>query len=176
MEIQLGGVVQIGVGIKRERESWSFESAGAITSSSSRCKFHWDWLSIVSPFSVSSSSLLLSIIRCPSLKCLSFFGCTYTIKIDREYEEHSVSSPSFAFFCGKLIPVRPFAASSTVPAFFFFFLWQWVPPDRSNRWPFVLIREISSELRIKKGKWKKEGCGRGCQPAVNSQSKYRLRC
>lgn len=47
--------------------------------------------------------------------------------------------------------------------------------DRSlpSRWPFVLIREISSELRVKKGEGKKEGCGRGCQPEVNSQPKYR---
>lgn len=114
------GMVQIMERDKGARgESQSFESAGAITSSSSRCKFHWDWLSI-------DYSLLLRVFfiplpfshhtLCPSLEYLSFSRCTYTIRTDRRREGYPVSSLSFAF-SRKIDPVP----SSLLPLFWHFF-------------------------------------------------------
>lgn len=102
--------------------------------------------------------LLSPITRCPSLECLSFPGCTYTIRTRsgsvRGVPFVSLLSPSRS--PGKLIPVRPFALPPSAPPFRHSFssLFDNGRRDRSlpSRWPFVLIREISLELRVKKGK------------------------
>jgi len=105
------------------------------------------------------------------LECLSFPGCTYTIRTGRGCKGHPVSPLSFAFsrkIDSGPSPRRSFHRSGILSPL------SLTMADRSlPSWPFVLIREISLELRVKRGKGEKEGCDRGRQPRVNSQLKHR---